>query len=60
MKMIKLTNVDNTTFLLNISNIDAIYEDRYEETTICTTCGEYCCKESAEEIYQKIKEIEND
>lgn len=59
MKMIKVTNIDESIFI-NINQIEAIYP--YKDSSLITTINnnEYSCIETPEEIYQKIKEIEND
>lgn len=61
MKMIKVTSTqDNTPMFFNIDKIESIFIDHNNETTIGTMQSTYTCKESTEEVYQKIKETEND
>lgn len=61
MKMIKLTAADDTAIFVNIAYISSIITDAYGDTEITTTNNDNLyCKESTEEVYQKIKEIEND
>lgn len=65
MKMIKVTAAsDNTAMFINIDKIKCIFvnddEDMEGETVIETSNFGYCCTETPEEVYQKIKEIEND
>lgn len=61
MKIIELTDIDNTTLLVNIESIEAVYIDEDGDTTIVTiNDNKYCCNETPKEVYQKIKEIEND
>lgn len=65
MKMIKVTATsDNTAMFVNIDKIEGVFinVDEYTEgeTVIETSNSSYCCTETPEEIYQKIKEIEND
>ena len=65
MKMIKVTAAsDNTAMFINIDKIEGIFinddEDMEGETIIETSNSSYCCTETPEEVYQKIKETEND
>lgn len=61
MKIIKLTDIDDTTLIINIESIEAVYIDEDGDTTIVTTNdNEYSCNETPEEVYQKIKETKND
>lgn len=64
MRMIKVTaSLDNTAMFINIDKIESIFindEDMEGETVIKTSNSGYCCTETPEEVYQKIKEIEND
>ena len=61
MKMIKVTSTqDNTPIFFNIDKIESIFIDYNNQTTIGTMQSTYTCKESTEEVYQKIKEAEND
>lgn len=65
MKMIKVTAVsDNTAIFVNIDKIEgvSINNDEYVEgeTVIETSNFSYYCTETPEEVYQKIKEAEND
>ena len=59
MKIIKVTDVNKPMFI-NINQIEAIYSSN--EGSLITTINnsEYACTETPEEIYQKIKEAEND
>lgn len=61
MKIIKVTSTqDNTPMFFNVDKIENIFINHNNKTTIGTMQSTYTCKESTEEIYQKIKEIEND
>ena len=61
MRMIKLTAFDNTPMFINITYISSIITDDNGDTEVTTTNNDnFNCKESAEEVYQKIKEAEND
>ena len=64
MRMIKVTaSLDNTAMFINIDKIEGIFindEDIEGETVIKISDFDYCCTETPEEIYQKIKEAEND
>lgn len=61
MKIIKVTSTqDDTPIFFNVDKIESIFVNHNNETTIGTTQSIYTCKESTEEIYQKIKEAEND
>lgn len=59
MKMIKITHIDEPMFI-DINQIEAICS--YNNGSLITTINnnEYSCTETPEEIYQKIKEVEND
>lgn len=63
MKIIKFTDSNNKLIsIININEIQAIWTDKEKNKTMIGIKGGSCleCKESPEEIYQKIKEAEND